>query len=115
MARNGDLRLTGAVNYGYQRAAAESAVAGLIGVRHINNKIEVTYDTDPPDIARQVQDALTRHALIPDDSDVAAVTFGTAVRLTGRVRTWAEHDAVVGATWMANGVTAVIDELEVIS
>jgi osmotically-inducible protein OsmY len=42
MARNGDLRLTGTVNYGYQRAAAELAVVGLIGVRHINNKIEVT-------------------------------------------------------------------------
>ena len=75
MARNGDLRLTGAVNYGYQRAAAESAAAGLVGVRHINNKIKVTYDTNPPDITRQVQDALARQALIPD-SDVAAVTSG---------------------------------------
>jgi osmotically-inducible protein OsmY len=46
---------------------------------------------------------------------VAADTFGSAVRLTGCVRTWAEHDAVVSATWMANGVTEVIDELEVTS
>ncbi len=114
-ARNGNLRLTGTVNYGYQRAAAESAVAGLTGVRHINNKIEVIYDTDPIDVTQHVQDALDRNALIPDDSDVAADTFGSAVRLTGHVRTWAEHDAVVGATWMANGVTAVIDELEVTS
>ena len=29
------------------------------------------------------------------------------------VRTAAEHDAVVGAAWMANGVYAVIDELQV--
>ncbi len=113
MARNGNLKLTGTVNYGYQRAAAESAVAPLTGVRHINNKIEVVYDTDPAGISQQVQNALARHALIPDDSDVAADTFGSAVRLTGHVRTWAEHDAVVSATWMATGVTAVIDELEV--
>ena len=31
MAEDGNLRLTGTVNYGYQRAAAESAVAGLTG------------------------------------------------------------------------------------
>jgi osmotically-inducible protein OsmY len=46
---------------------------------------------------------------------VAADTFGSAVRLTGHVRTWAEHDAVVSAAWMANGVTDVIDELDVAS
>ena len=113
IASNGNLKLTGTVNYGYQRAAAESAVAGLTGVRRVNDKIEVVYDTDPADITQHVQDALARHALIPDDSDVAADTFGSAVRLTGHVRTWAEHDAVVGATWMANGVTEVIDELDV--
>ncbi len=112
-AKHGNLKLTGTVNYGYQRAAAESAVAGLTGVRNINDKIEVVYDTDPADVTRQVQGALDRYALVPDDGDVAADTFGSTVRLTGHVRTWAEHDAVVGATWMANGVTAVIDELRV--
>ena len=56
-----------------------------------------------------------RHALIPGDSDVAADTFGSAVRLTGHVRTWAEHDAVLSATWMASGVTDVIDELQIVN
>ena len=31
--------------------------------------------------------------------------------LTGRVRTWAEHDAVIDATWMASGVYDVVDDL----
>ena len=90
-------------------------MAGLTGVRHVNNKIEVVYDTDPADITQHVQAALARSVLIPDDSDVAADTFVSAVRLTGHVRTWPEHDAVVSATSMANGVTDVIDELEVAS
>jgi len=38
---------------------------------------------------------------------------GSIITLTGHVRTWAEHDAVVGAAWMARGVIDVDDELEV--
>ena len=35
---DGDLTLTGTVAYGMQRAGAESAVAGLTGVRHVNGR-----------------------------------------------------------------------------
>jgi len=40
-ARTGNLRLTGTVSYGSQRAAAELAVAGLTGVRNIRDDIEI--------------------------------------------------------------------------
>ena len=40
-------------------------------------------------------------------------TSGNTVTLGGHVRTWAEHDAVVGATWMAPGVLQVRDYLDV--
>jgi osmotically-inducible protein OsmY len=33
--------------------------------------------------------------------------------LTGHVRTWAEHDAVVDAAWMARGVVDVRDDLAI--
>jgi osmotically-inducible protein OsmY len=38
-------------------------------------------------------------------------TSGNTVTLTGHVRTWAEHDAVAAAAWMASGVMDVVDEL----
>ena len=50
-----------------------------------------------------MQDALDRNALVEDDSDVHVDASGGTVTLGGHVRTWAEHDAVVGATWMAPG------------
>jgi osmotically-inducible protein OsmY len=112
-ARDGNLTLTGAVKYAPQRAAAESAVAGLTGVRNIKDDIEIAYDADPFDVTVLVQDALDRYALIPDDSDVAVDTRGNTVTLAGHVRTWAEHDAVIGATWMARGVFEVQDDLYV--
>jgi BON domain len=50
-----------------------------------------------------VQQALDRAALVPDDSDVTAETKDGIITLTGHVRTWAEHNAVVGAVLMARG------------
>ena len=114
-ARDGDLTLTGVVGYGRQREAAELAVAGLVGVRNVKDDVVVSYDADPVDVTRFVQDALDRHALIGGDSDVSVDTSGNTVTLRGDVRTWAEHDAVVGAAWMAGGVMQVRDDLDVTS
>ena len=68
---------------------------------------------DPIDVTLNVQDALDRYALILDDSDVDVDTIGNTVTLTGHVRTWAEHDAVIDAAWMAVGVYDVTDDLYV--
>jgi osmotically-inducible protein OsmY len=112
-ARGGTVTLTGTVAYGAQRAAAARAVAALTGVRNIKDYIEIGYDADPAGVDLVVQGALARRALIPGDSDVTVETRGTTVTLTGHVRTWAEHDAVVDAAWMARGVNDVNDILTV--
>jgi osmotically-inducible protein OsmY len=112
-ARDGNLELTGTVKYGPQRAAAELAVAGLTGVRNIKDEIEIGYEADPVDVTLLVQGALDRYALIPDDSDVGVDTTGNTVTLNGHVRTWAEHDAVIDAAWMASGVYDIRDDLYV--
>ena len=113
-ASDGNLTLTGTVEYGAERAAAELAIAGLTGVRNVRDEIEISYDADAVDIDLHVQEALDRAALVPDDSDVKVATAaGRSITLTGHVRTWAEHDAVVGAAWMARGVIDVDDELNI--
>jgi osmotically-inducible protein OsmY len=113
VALDGDITLSGTVRYLTERAAAESAVAGLAGVRNVENDIEISYVIDPVDVDLHVQQALERSALVPDDSDVKSDTEDNVITLTGHVRSWAEHDAVVGAAWMALGVIDVQDELQV--
>jgi osmotically-inducible protein OsmY len=122
---NGEVALNGTVpSYPQyvEAAAAAQRVAGvknvhnhlevaLTGVRNIKNDIQIRNDTDPVDVTLNVQDALDRYALIPDDSDVVVDTNGNTVTLNGHVRTWAEHDAVVDAAWMAVGVYDVRDDL----
>ena len=112
-ASDGNLTLTGTVSYGTERAAAEQAVSVLVGVRNVRNGIEITYDLDPVDVDLHVQEALERYALVPDDSDVEVDISNSVIKLTGHVRTWAEHDAVIGAAWMANGVIEVRDDLAI--
>ena len=114
IAEDGNVTLTGTVSYGTERAAAaEAAVAGLADVRNVWNDIEISYDIDPVDVDVHVQQALDRCALVPDGSDVKAGTNDNVITLTGHVRTWAEHDAVLGAALMARGVIDVRDELQV--
>jgi osmotically-inducible protein OsmY len=113
IAEDGNITLTGTVAYGTERAAAEAAVTGLTGVRNVFDEIEVSYVIDPVDVDLHVQQALERSALVPDGSDVTAQTKDGIITLTGHVRTWAEHDAVAGAAWMAQGVIDVRDELQI--
>ena len=113
IASNGNVTLSGTVRYGSERAAAELAVAGLTGVRNIQDEIDIAWDADPVDVTLSVQEALDRNALILDDSDVTVDTEENTVNLSGHVRTWAEHDAAIDAAWMASGVYNVQDNLYV--
>ena len=112
-AQDGNIVLTGTVSYGTERAAAETAVSGLIGVRNVRNDIDISYIIDPVDVDLHVQQALERSALVPDGSDVTTETKDGIITLSGHVRTAAEHDAVVGAAMMASGVIDVRDNLEI--
>jgi len=112
-ASDGNLTLSGTVEFGVERAAAERAVSGLVGLRNIRNDIEISYDVDQVNVDLHVQEALARSALVPDNSDVEVVTKGGSITLRGHVRTWAEHDAVIGAAWMARGVIDVEDDIQI--
>jgi osmotically-inducible protein OsmY len=112
-ANDGNITLNGTVSYGTERAAAETAVSGLIGVRNIRNGIDISYIIDPVNVDLHVQQALDRSSLVPDGSDVTADTKDGIITLTGHVRTWAEHDAVLVAALMARGVIDVRDDLQI--
>jgi osmotically-inducible protein OsmY len=113
-AQDGNLTLIGTAGYGTERAAAERAVSGLIGLRGVRNDIEISYDVeDPVSVDVHVQEALARSALVSDDSDVEVATKDGIITLTGHVRTWAERNAVIDAAWMARGVMDVSDGLQI--
>ena len=101
------------MSYGTERAAAEAAVAGLAGVRNVRNDIEISYGIDPVDVDLQVQEALDRSALVPGRQRRDGRHQRQRHHADRHVRTWAEHDAVLGAALMARGVIDVRDNLQV--
>lgn len=109
-AKDGNLTLTGSVKYGGQRAAAESAVSGLTGVRGVKDEIILVFDVDAEEVNRLIGEALHSRTQPPDDSSVVAIASGNTVMLSGRVRTQAQRDAVIDAAWRGHAVMAVIDD-----
>ena len=110
-ASDGDIWLTGTVGNRFERDAAERVIAGLTGVRDITNDIEIFSDVEAAEVTDLVWAALDRYALIPDDSDVQIDASDGTVTLTGHVRNWAEHDAVIDAAWMGIGVKDIRDDM----
>jgi osmotically-inducible protein OsmY len=108
-ASEGNVWLTGTVDNRFQREAAEQAVARLAGVRGIADDIEIFTDIEAADVTDLVQDALDRYGLMSVDTDVQVDASDGTVALTGHVRTWSEHAAVIDAAWRGVGVRNVRD------
>jgi osmotically-inducible protein OsmY len=109
----GVVTLKGDVESWAQRDDAERAVRNLSGVRGVTNRLEVK----PPKVAaaevqKYIVDALERQAM----REAKRITLGVRdgrVTLSGRVRSWAEREAVVGAAKGTPGVRAVQDQLHI--
>ena len=108
---NGWVTLEGAVSLMRERNDAERAVRRLAGVRGVTSKILVNpRKIDPGDVRLVIEDALERRAEREAGHIQVAVAEGT-VTLTGRVRSWEEKRAVMGAVSHAPGVRSVSDHL----
>ena len=104
--------LTGEVDWPYQFSSAEQCIRPLTGVRGVTNLVTIKPRVRGNDIARQITDALTRHAQ-REARQIDVEVDGGTVTLSGHVDSLAEHDAAVGAAFGTRGVTSVIDKLEV--
>jgi osmotically-inducible protein OsmY len=106
---HGWVALTGAVEWDFQRRAAEKVVRGLTGVRGITNNISLKAKVpEPADIKNKIEQALKRAAERETELlDVQVV--GSRVILSGKVRSFGEWRDVTGAALSTPGVTSVDD------
>jgi osmotically-inducible protein OsmY len=110
---NGWVTLEGTVGVWQQRQDAEQAVDRVAGVQGVLNRIIVdTPALDSAEVRDAIEEALERQAVRTAERIEVGVVGGTVV-LSGRVRSWAEKRAVLGAAGHAPGVSRVEDHIQV--
>ncbi|MBV8763681.1 MAG: BON domain-containing protein [Hyphomicrobiales bacterium] len=110
VVQQGWVTLSGAVEWFYQKRAAEAAVRKLSGVVGVSNKIEVTPRVQASDVKTKIVAALERNADIEANAIKVAVEGG-GVKLEGRVKAWYERNLAERAAWSVPGVRDVDDRL----
>jgi osmotically-inducible protein OsmY len=110
---DGWVTLEGTVDYLGEREDAERAVRYLLGVRGVHNQITVSAaKIKTADVRQIIEDALERRAEREAERIQVQVDDGS-VTLSGRVRSWAEKRAIMGAVSHAPGVQTVKDQLRI--
>lgn len=110
----GLITLTGVVDRWAERSEAERAVARLVGVRGVTNRIEVApaHDPDLGVVENHIQTALSRLAQ-HEGKRVTVDVHDGQVTLSGHVRSWAARQAIVETVGHAPGIRMVHDRIAV--
>jgi osmotically-inducible protein OsmY len=109
---DGWVALSGAVDWQYQRAAAEHHVRGLRGVVGITNEISIKPKVDVTNLSDDIVHALHRSWFF-DPQTIFVTADGGKVRLAGSVRSPQERQLAAATAWGAPGVTAVENRLTI--
>ena len=111
--QDGWVTLLGAVDWQFQRVAAESGIRRLSGVAGVLNEITLKPGVNSGDVKRKIEDALKRSAEIEAASIRVSALGNGKVALEGKVHDWQERDAVKRAAWSTAGVTSIEDHWKI--
>ena len=109
---HGHIRLEGQVEWQFQRQNAHDAVAHLLGVNGVSNKITLKPQALSTEIEASIKRAFERRSEL-DASQVKVAVSGGHVTLSGSLFSWAEREQAAHAAWSASGVTDVVNHIKV--
>jgi osmotically-inducible protein OsmY len=110
---NGWVKLSGKVDWDYQRAAAARIIRDITGVVGITNGITVEPHVSVTDVQAKIEAALKRNAEV-DARRINVTASDGKVTLSGNVHSWFERDQARRAAWAAPGVKEVDDRIMIV-
>ena len=112
MVENGEVTLTGEVNWEFQRENAARAVRYLMGVKDVYNNINIKPNISSSAVKSDIEAALKRRAH-EDAEKISVEVRGGDVTLKGSVHTWSERELAIDSAWGTHGVRNVVDKMAV--
>jgi len=112
IVEEGQIILTGEVEWNFQRDAAEHDLRGLKGVIGVTNHIAVKSAVCAETISDDIMHALNRSWFF-DPRTIDVTVEGGTVHLTGTVRTPHERQAAAAAAWTEPGVVNVENKIAI--
>ena len=106
----GWVKLSGEVEWYFQKQMAEMSVRKIAGITGISNQIKIVGVTHSADVRKRIENALQRSAELAARNIHVEVTNGR-VTLTGTVMAWSERRLAEEAAWAVPSVHEVDDKL----
>jgi len=111
---DGVVKLTGKVDWHYQKDRAFDGASKVSGVLRIDNLVQVAPGMTPApgDVRQRIEKAFERQADL-DAEKIAVKTEAGTVTLIGHVSSWEKRNLAERAAWAAPGVMHIEDKLVV--
>ena len=107
---DGVVKLTGKVEWNYQRDLVIEDTAKISGVVRIDNMVEVAPPVTTATVRHRIEEAFERQADLEAEK-ISVQAQGSKVTLTGRVSSWSKRNLAERAAWAAPGVAQIEDKL----
>ena len=108
----GWVTLEGALEWWYQKDAAEDLMQSMSGVTGVSNQIALKPVLSATGVDASIRAAFERSALL-DASKIQVETSGSLVTLRGKVRNYSERDEAERIAWAAPGAYEVDNQISV--
>jgi osmotically-inducible protein OsmY len=110
--QKGWVTLTGAVDWRFEKDAAEEDIRALSGVIGVSNQVLVKPTVDASNVKKDIEDALHR-SWFYDPDNIKVTAQGGKITLSGKTSTWDARRMAEVSAWSAPGATAVQNDIAI--